>query len=585
MTIETKNLSQLIEMQPARKIPTWETELQNMKFDDLLLQKFPEMMRDFLSGEGAIIRDLFNTALSLTHKKYRNDAPELIKSLVMGCVLTEYKVDDAGSDLPFPRRKSEFRTIDDQHINIPSYTHALRIYVKSLREGADAMLVKAAPLHDTREDSQFKVSVNGQDIIIKGDAILDIIRQEFKDGPEVALLVEAVSKYDEIPENMATIVRSHFFYKQINIYLKDYLDTIKDNQEELKKIDESILKAISSVVKLQLTILKNTETPDEYRHMLAKAFFLKFLDINDNLKSPGTKPPILFRDRMFITIARFMNSPLADEMLINMGLHYEDDPLFKGMHLKEVIKKRLTRKEKTRLKKDSMQMFEEWLQIKPQKTIVGLPVRFYDENVSVSAPQIILRFSKKEIQIIRDKINSEDYYSLKTKLLNGKAEEDVLFTPYDGVHENILNVVGQDGMMLILTQLDGTQLYMRIIEDVPDYAEYALRNHSPTTKAPAAKIFEPLFINDSDEDIIRSYLNSRGVSFDPRALLLDPSIAMYVSENGVLSCDINTPFDEICRRLGVDPTDRNPLHILDKTPPDLADPNELHIYMIKPYAV
>ncbi len=584
----------------------WKEKLTNVQFSHRLLQGFPALMAEFLDGEGQEIETELKHAVELTEQLYGHDPEQLqdlYKYLTLGCVFTQNrfkKKKDNSEVRESPRRKFETKTIkrynnetgieEDIVINPPSFIHPLRAYIKSLELRAHSSVSKAAPIHDIYEDGRMIID----DEEVAGEKILAIIREEFATdaGADVSLLVEAVSKYEQIPNDIEGEIKNHFFYRAIvnNVLLHLHRNNI--DALEIAKYEESILKAISSVVKLQLTLLENTQDEEDYLHKLARAFLLKSIDINDNLASPGTRPPILLRDRMFATIQRLMHSPLADEMMTNMALQ-EDDPLFAGRNLADIVTS-LTVEEKKRLEQEAMQsMYDIYgIRVEPSKLHAGLRIPFRDEGDTTPAPQIIIRCKKSEIEQMRGHLHTMNGIASLSRLTNKSQEELATFVPYNGVLENIVNILGRDGIMIKVQHEGNTKLYIRVIEDKPTYMEYAQRSHPRNRKAPEAKLFSRLFVNPDDRmSMVRSLLNSRaGLTFDPESLMLDPDTVIFTSPHGVMSCrksDFSSHeamVERACERLKVNKKRCKPYHILTHAEGNLDNPYELHVYMLDRYS-
>ncbi len=558
----------------AKKIPTWEEILTEIRFTDQNFSELPRIMKEWIDTEGACIRNRLDDSLMLAFAEYpREDAIEITKSIIMGCVLTEYRYDSENHLLPFPKRKSEMViTSDGSEAPAPSFLHALSVSIENMKLGVNARVAKASPIHDIAEESNLVLLNGGQ---LSARPLLDLVTREFSDGNDIAALVDAVTKYETIPGDMEKVIKDHCLYK--NMFQRIINQGITG--ERLLMMDESIMKAISSMLKINLSLLDYTKGDlDKYTTMVAEAYTLKGQDINNNLATPGTKYPIRLRDRIFASYLRIMFSPLADEIMIRMAKNYGDDPIFDGLDMSNYAESQTTRS-RNGLKQGAIKFFADQfgVDLSRKKINVGVPILYADEGRPAAVAQIMAFCKPEEIRSIRSGIAANNV-SKKLAEFIGQEPGDIHLEVFNGIIENISNIFGRDGIMIRVVKENKDILLMRIVEDKPILAEYALKNRDYSKIAPEEKFIAPNFIAPDDQKrVMRSLITTRTMLLDPSILQEDPSINIYVSQKGLMSCRVDTPAAEIAEKLGTDINNYKIYPILS----DTANNSQYPIYHIE----
>ena len=351
------------------------------------------------------------------------------------------------------------------------------------------------------------------------------------------------------------------------------------DQEALK---DSVMKAISSMLKINLTLLDYAKGDvDKYVTMVADAYTLKGQDISNNLATPGTKYPVRLRDRIFATYLRLMFSPIADDIVVRMAKNYGDDPIFTGLDVKGFVETQ-TPEARTSLHTGAMRFFSEQFNvaIDAKNLRVGVPILYADEGRPAPVAQVMAFCERDEIAQIRENISHNNMEGNLAQLVGG-IDGDVHLEVFDGVIENITNVLGRDGLMIRVVKNSRDRLLIRIVENKPILAEYAMKDRQPTRIAPEEKFILPNFIEPNEKDsLIRSLLTTRTLLLDPTILLDDPSIRIYVNENGILSCNSKTSMEAVCDKLGCSPGGCAPKHILSRTSIHDHNPKEIPVYAL-----
>ncbi len=564
----THNHSRLANIEAVSQLE-WEDILTVITFKDQRFSQLPDLMKQWLATEGACLKPKLDEALRLARDNYTpEEAEEIIKSLILGCVLTEFRYDDEGTQMPFPKRKTEkISTADGSEIAAPSYNHALTVCIDNMKLGVNGRVAAASPIHDVAEDSILK-SAEGEHI--KGNDLLDIISTEFEQGKDICALVDAVTKFEKISEEMDRIIKSHCLYKNMLQRMED-----KGIQGQmLENLKESVMKAISSMLKVNLSLLEYTKGDTEkYVTMVAEAYTLKGQDINNNLSTPGTKYPIRLRDRIFATYLRLMFSPLADEIMIKMAKNYGDDTIFDGLDAGRIVEAQ-SPDNRQRLKQGSIEFFQKQfgVLIKDKNINIGVPILYADEGHPSPVGQVMCFCSKSEIIGIRQGIEANNVSENLAEFI-GEQPGDVHLEIFNGIIENISNLFGRDGIMIRVVKNEKDVLLIRIVEDLPVMAEYALKNRDQTRKAPEEKFILPNFVApDEYGRIIQSLMTTRTLLLDPSMLLTDPDICIYVSEDNILSCSIDTPINVVCEKMGK--------NVSNTTPTPVSSDSRYQIYQI-----